>query len=234
MPRLLRLVIAAACVLATAVAAPVASAAPGVKATGPSATPGDKADAAAIRKATIALHGYILAVKPGIEASFGQFRDPTCAKALAGAPDAQTEDLFDDFLVPALFQMLVHPLQNGMHKLVADIDALQLEDPVLRSGRAGWRVLATQFGAVGAPPTDLCARLDAWRKAGYPAASRPAIEDPGITVLLRDDSGEQRIQRKLNRSGERLRELGVSKRVVGWWTGDTLLDDIDIDREFTP
>jgi hypothetical protein len=217
MPPSLRLAAMAACLLAVAVAAPVASAAPG-----------DKTDAAAVRKATIALHGYILVQKPAVETSFRQFTDPVCAKALGGAPDAQTDDLRDDFVVPALFEMLIHPLQTGMTKLGTDLNGLQLDDPVLRSGRAGWRVLAARFAGVAAPPTDVCAQLEAWRQAGYPAAARPAVKDPAITALLGEDRSLALAQRKLNRSGDRLRELGVSKRVLGWWTGETLLDDIDV------
>lgn len=219
MPPLLRLAAIAACLLAVAVAAPVASAAPR-----------DKADAAAVRKATIALHGYILAQKPAIEASFRRFEDPACVKALRGAPDAQTEALLNDYLLPVLFETLIHPLQNGMTKLVTDLNAVPLSDPVLRSGRAGWRVLAGRFGQIAAPPSDLCAPLDAWRQAGYPASARPKANDPGLAALMHDDSSLNLVQRKLNRSGARLRKLGVSKRVVGWWTGDTLLDDIDVSR----
>jgi hypothetical protein len=221
MPPSLRVAAIAACLLAVAfaVAAPPASAAPR-----------DTADAAAVRKATIALHGYILAQKPAIEASFRRFEDPVCVKALRGAPDRQTEALLNDYLLPVVFETLVHPLQNGMAKLVTDLNAMQLSDPVLRSGRAGWRVLAARFGQIAAPPGDLCAPLDAWRQAGYPASGRPKVTDAGLAALQRDDSRLNLVQRKLNRSGARLRELGVSKRVVGWWTGDTLLDDIDVAR----
>jgi hypothetical protein len=219
MPPSLRLAAIAACLLAVAVAAPVASAAPR-----------DAAEAAAVRKATIALHGYILAQKPAIEASFRPLEGPVCVKALRGAPDAQTEALLNDYLLPVLFETLTHPLQNGMTRLVTDLNAAPLSDPVLRSGRAGWRVVAAGFGQIAAPPGDLCAPLDAWRQAGYPAAARPKVNDPGLAALLREDSSLDLAQRKLNRSGARLRELGVSKRVVDWWTGKTLLDDIDVSK----
>jgi hypothetical protein len=221
MPPSLRLATIAACLFAVAVAAPVASAAPG-----------DKEDAAAIRKATIALHGYILVQKPAIEASFRRLEDPVCVKALRGAPDAQTEALLNDYVLPVVFETLIHPLQNGMTKLVTDLNALQLGDPVLRSGRAGWRVLAARFGQIAAAPNDVCGPLDAWRQAGYRASARPKVDDPGLAALQGKNSGLNLVQRKLNRSGARLRELGVSKRVVGWWTGETLLEDIDVSGTF--
>jgi hypothetical protein len=44
----------------------------------------------------------------------------------------------------------------------------------------------------------------------------------------------ERLDDKLGRSGERLRKLGVSKRVVGWWTGDTLLDGVDPPEDLIP
>ena len=219
MPPLLRLAAIAACLLAVAVAAPVASAAPR-----------DKADAAAVRKATIALHGYILAQKPAIEASFRRFEDPACVKALRGAPDAQTEALLNDYLLPVLFETLIHPLQNGMTKLVTDLNAVPLSDPVLRSGRAGWRVLAGRFGQIAAPPSDLCAPLDAWRQAGYPASARPKVNDPaarGAHARRLQPQPRPAQAQPLGRPAAEARRVQARRRLVD---GDTLLDGIDVSR----
>jgi hypothetical protein len=95
-------------------------------------------------------------------------------------------------------------------------------------------VYAAKFAQFAPAPTDICARLDAWRQAGYPAASRPAIHDPVFDEALANDKRYDRLDAKLERSGERLRKLGVSKRVVGWWTSDTLLDAVDPPDDLLP
>jgi hypothetical protein len=109
-----------------------------------------------------------------------------------------------------------------------------MRDAKLKSGRAAWRVYAALFARFPPAPTDVCARLDAWRQAGYPAVSRPAIQDPIFEEALRNDERYERLDAKLERSGDRLRKLGVSKRVVGWWSGDTLLDEVDPPDELIP
>jgi hypothetical protein len=218
MPPHLRLAVVSLCLLATAVAAPVAS-----------AKPGDKTTAAAVRKSTIALRFYVVAQTPAISASLAQLEQPACANALKDMPEAQLEDLLFDYLLPVTFEMLLVPLQNGMNQFVAELDQVPMRDPVLRSGRAGWRVVATEFGKLSPPPADPCAPLDAWRRAGYPAAARPKVDEPVLAALLNDDdSAFGSATAKIERSGRRLRELGVSKRVVSWWTLDNLLDGIDV------
>jgi hypothetical protein len=219
MPRHLSLALVSLCLVATAVAAPVAS-----------AKPGDKATAAAVRKSTIGLRFYVVAQTPAIQASLKQLDDPVCTRAIERMPDEQAPDLLFSFVLPVAFEMLVVPLQNGMNQFVAELDQVPMRDPVLRSGRAGWRVVARDFGAFAPPPTNICAQLDAWRQAGYPAASRPSVDDPALGALLDDDSGLDGASKKIARAGRRLRELGVSKRVVGWWTFDTLLDGVDVDE----
>jgi hypothetical protein len=36
-----------------------------------------------------------------------------------------------------------------------------------------------------------------------------------------------RVQAKVDRAGRRMRALGVSQRVVDWYTADTLLDEVE-------
>ena len=81
-----------------------------------------------------------------------------------------------------------------------------MRDAKLKSGRAAWRIYAAKFGQFAPAPTDICARLDAWRQAGYPAASRPAIKDPVFEEALGNNRYD-RLDAKLERSGERLRKL---------------------------
>jgi hypothetical protein len=218
MPRLPLLALAS--LLLLAVAAPSASAAPG-----------DRAAAAAIRQATIDLHYAVVAQTPGIRASFRQFaHDPKCSDAIDGVPEDQADLLVGDFLFPVLLEMEVVPLQRGFNQFVVELDAVATNDPKLRSGRAGWRVIAATFARIAAPPADVCGTLDAWRQAGYPSGSRPAVSDPTLDDLVRNDDKFNALDAKIERAGRRLRELGVSKRVVDWYTLTTLLDGIDPDQ----
>jgi hypothetical protein len=222
MPRLAGVVLAA--LLLLALAAPAASAAPG-----------DRATAAAVRQATIDLRKAVLAQAPAIRAAQNQFRDdPACTTALKGVPDDQNTDLLLGFVLPALFEIEVGPIKAPLAAFTARLDQIPMRDAKLKSGRAVWRFYAAKYAQFAPAPTDICARLDAWRQAGYPAASRPAIHDPVFEESLRNDERYDRLDAKLERSGERLRKLGVSKRVVGWWTGDTLTDEIDPPEDLIP
>src|SRR5207247_4171 len=60
-----------------------------------------------------------------------------------------------------------------------------------------------------------------------PTSSRPAVSDPTLQDLIGNVDKFNALDAKLERAGRRLRELGVSKRVVEWYTADTLLDGID-------
>jgi hypothetical protein len=222
MPRHVGVVLAA--LLLLAIAAPAASAAPG-----------DRAGAAAIRQATIDLHLAVVAQKAAIQASYRRFSDdPACATAIQGAPTDEYAKLIPEYVFPAMIEMEISPLNPALTAFAARLDQIPVRDSKLRSGRAAWRFFAAKFAQIPAPPADLCARLDAWRQAGYPAASRPAIDAPIFDEILRNDERYDRLNAKLGRSGERLRKLGVSTRVVGWWTGDTLLSEVDPPDDLIP
>jgi hypothetical protein len=221
MPRHVEVALAA---LLLAIAAPAASAAPG-----------DRAGAAAIRQATIDLHQAVLAQAPAIRAAQRQFSDdPACATALKGAPDDQSVDLVFEFVLPALIEIEIGPIKAPLAAFSSRLEQIPMRDAKLKSGRAAWRIYAAKFGQFAPAPTDICARLDAWRQAGYPAASRPAIKDPVFEEALGNNKRYDRLDAKLERSGERLRKLGVSKRVVGWWSGDTLLNEVDPPDDLIP
>jgi hypothetical protein len=195
------------------------------------AAPGDRASAAAIRQATIDLHFTVTQQGPAIQAAVDRLeKDPACTGALEHLPEKQVEETVFEYILPAVLEMEFDPLKRSFTAFMAKLDAIPMRDPALRSGRAAWRDLAGLLVRFAPPPTDFCARLDAWRKAGYPAASRPKIEDPAFIELLGEGNTLDRVDRKLARAGRRLRELGVSKRIVGWWTFENLLDDIEPDE----
>ena len=137
-------------------------------------------------------------------------------------------------MFPALLEIEAGPIKAPLAAFSARLDQIPMRDAKLKSGRAAWRFYAAKFAQFAPAPTDICARLDAWRQAGYPAASRPEIHDPVFEEALRNDARYDRLDAKLERSGRRLRELGLSKRVVGWWTGDTLLDEVDPPDDLLP
>jgi hypothetical protein len=223
MPRHLAAGLAALSLLA--VAAPAAFA----------AAPGDRAAARQIRQATIDLGVAAVAQKPAIEAALRQFRDnPVCANAIKGAPDEAVAALAFEYVLPAVIEIEIAPLQPALHAFAAKLDTLAIPDKTLRSGRAAWRVYADLFGRIPAPPADLCAPLDAWAKAGYPDAGRPKIEDPVLAEALKNDSRFDRLDSKLDRAGKRLRELGVSRKVVDWWTGEALFEGLEPDEDLLP
>jgi hypothetical protein len=216
--------VVSAALLLLALAAPAASAAPG-----------DRAAGTSIRQATIDLHQAVLAQAPAIRAAQLQFRDdPVCANALKGVPDNQSDDLIIEFLLPALFEIEIGPIKAPLAAFSARLEQIPMRDATLKSGRAAWRVYTALFARFAPPPTDICARLDAWRQSGYAAASRPVIKDPIFQEAIRNDERDERLDAKLERSANRLRGLGVSKRVVGWWSGETLLDEVDPPDDLIP
>jgi hypothetical protein len=193
------------------------------------AAPGDRSTAAAFRQATIDLHFTITQQAPAIAEAHKRIdSDPACTRALEHIPDEQVEEAVFEYVLPFVLELEFDPLKRSFSAFAAKLDTLgTVSDPKLRSGRAAWRELAAAFGRMPPPPADFCARLDAWRSAGYPAAQRPKIQDPVYAELLTEDGRIGHNFQKVERAGGRLRELGVSKRIVGWWTLDTLLDDLE-------
>jgi hypothetical protein len=192
------------------------------------AAPGDRATASAFRQATIDLHFTVTQQGPAIAEALKKLdSDPACAGAIEHIPDEQVEAAVFEYVLPAVLELEFDPLKRSFSAFAAKLDTNTVRDPKLRSGRAAWRELAAAFNRMNPPPADFCARLDTWRKAGYPAAQRPKIQDPVFQELLSEDGRIGHNLVKVERAGARLRDLGVSKRVVGWWTLDTLLDDIE-------
>jgi hypothetical protein len=199
-------------------------------ATASAGAPGDRATAAAFRQATIDLHFTVTQQGPAIAEALKKLdSDPACAGALDHIPDEQVEEAVFEYVLPAILELEFDPLKRSFSAFAAKLDTIAVSDPKLRSGRAAWRELAVSFNRLNPPPADFCERLVAWRRAGYPAAQRPKIEDPVFQELLSEDGRLGHNLEKVERAGARLHELGVSKRVVGWWTLDTLLDDIGTD-----
>jgi hypothetical protein len=195
------------------------------------AAPGDRATAAAFRQATIDLHFTVTQQGPAIAQALKPIEsDKACTAAIEHIPDEQAAEAVIGYVLPVVLELEFDPLKRSFSAFATKLDTIPVRDPQLRSGRAAWRELAATFGRMAPPPADFCARMKSWRQAGYPAASRPEVQDPVFQELLSDDSRLGHNLEKVGRTGARLRELGVSKRVVGWWTLDTLLDDLDAEE----
>lgn len=79
-------------------------------------------------------------------------------------------------------------------------------DPVLISGRAAWRARGRSIEAVP-EPEDLCAKLAAWRRAGYPQSTvRETMRD-----LVSLAASGPSVERKLEAAAKRLISLGVPR-----------------------
>jgi hypothetical protein len=194
-----------------------------------SAAPGDRAAARQIRQATIDLHVAVHARAAAIHASYDQLLNgPGCGEALKNTPGDQSSKLMTDYIVPLATELEFVPLQLSFDAFAARLETIPMRDARLRSGRAGWRALAGELRQVAPPPPDFCGTLDAWAKAGYPAASRPRINDPQYDRLTRPGNHVlDSVEAKIERAGRRLRALGVSKRVVDWYTTSSLLDEVE-------
>ena len=90
--------------------------------------------------------------------------DPACLEAFRHVPKRAAEDATGPIFQYS-FEALVAPIAPAF---VERLDAVELRDRRLR-GRGAQRRTEWAVRLVQPPPADICARLDAWRRAGYPA-----------------------------------------------------------------
>jgi hypothetical protein len=220
--RLTRRVAVLAVVLGATAAVPAAAQTP------PAPAPDERAAARefsfAAYRARVAVKAQKAAIEAALNARIDALDDPRCARAITAAPRAAQET------VVAMSGLLVAlPLLDGVRapvqKLVAELERVPTADPSLRSGRAAWRAEAQFFARLPAVP-DMCAALDAWRRARYGPRAAP------IDLAAFDDVGLETVERKLAAAAARMRELGVSAGAARRFTGDNLLDGIADDLDF--
>lgn len=142
---------------------------------------------------------------------------PRCRRALDVIPERRESDVIFVASIAATVPAYL-TVRPSFERFLAEIEAVPTADPALRSGRASWR------GPVGLmrrlrPLPDLCAALEAWRRAGFAPDAAPV--DVGDT---RDfDLGSQMAQNaKAERAERRMRRLGVGKSAARRFTGETL------------
>ena len=141
-------------------------------------------------------------------------------------PPDRESDRFAMFLVAAMFGPMFEPARPVLHQIVGDLEAIPTRDPILRSGRAAWRVVVQyfdRFPRIEAP----CEQLERWAGSGWRASARPDFDFAAFEQLIEgEDVGIETAERKLQRAARRLRRLGVSKGDAKRFTGDTLFDDV--------
>jgi hypothetical protein len=204
------------------VAAALAAGATPAGAQAPSPRPSDRAAAREFSFAAYRLRVAVLAQKPQVEAGAARalraLGDSRCDRAVSASPDSRKVDVV---LVAALIAVapVYEPIRAALDRYLAELERVPTADPVLRSGRAGWRSEIDLLHRLPSIP-DPCAALEAWQRAGYAPGAAPvnpaAILNPGLAAA--DD--------KLGRAGRRMRELGVSAGAARRFTGATLFAGI--------
>ena len=160
----------------------------------------------------------IKAQAPDLERRYEE-AEPDCEDLFDSAPDRLAVEMFK-LSFGATIQPYADLIIESSRQIVAGLDAVPTRDPVLRSGRAAWRA-ALRLNESHPRVDDACADLARWRDAGWgDEAMPPYLHDEDDA-----DSGPT-IERKMHAASRRLRMLGISPRVAGFFTGDGLLDGV--------
>ena len=202
--------------VAGAVALCVAVAPAGAQA--PTPRPSERAAAREFSFAAYRLRVAVLAHRAEVETGAAKvaaaFRDPRCNRAVSASPESRRVEVV---LVAALVAVspVYDPIRPSLDRYLTELERVPTADPVLRSGRAGWR---SEIDLIQRLPSvaDPCAVLQAWQRSGFAASAAPlnidAILNPGLDAA----------DGKLARAERRMRELGVSAGAARRFTGDTL------------
>jgi hypothetical protein len=185
---------------------------------GPSGPPSERAAAREFAFAAYRLRVAVLVHRAEIQAVASKvlaaLKDPRCNRAVTSAPESRRVQVV---LVSTLIVVgpVYDPIRADLDRFLAELERVPTADPVLRSGRAGWR---SEIDLVHRLPSvaDPCAVLQAWQRAGFAASAAPlnidAILNPGLDAA----------DGKLARAERRMRQLGVSAGAAKRFTGDTL------------
>jgi hypothetical protein len=180
--------------------------------------PNERAAAREFAFAAYRLRVAVLAHRDEIQAAAskvrGALQDPRCNRAVTEAPESRRVQVV---LVSTLIVVgpVYDPIRPELDLFLAELERVRTADPVLRSGRAGWR---SEIDLVQRLPSvaDPCAVLQAWQRTGFAASAAPlnigAILNPGLDAA----------DGKLARAERRMRQLGVSAGAAKRFTGDTL------------
>jgi hypothetical protein len=137
-------------------------------------------------------------------------------------PDDAIEVVVGVALAPALGGM-----RPAFERFQGELERVPTADPALRSGRAAWRVAVADFARVP-PGVDVCATLERWQRARFARAEAPFGLESGFLASLVGETSP-----KLTRAARRMQQLGVRSGTARRFTGETLLDGIGDDVDFS-
>jgi hypothetical protein len=228
--RLLRraAIVAAAAACAVPAAAHAQSPPPSVPPTVPPAATAPLSARAAAQQMSFAAYRMrvkVLAQQDAIfdkvEISLAALGDDRCDRAVRGAPDDRALDV----VLVALLLIVApgyDPVRPALDTFLAELEAIPTTDPILRSGRAGWRSEVDVIRRLPSVP-DPCATLQAWQRAGYASSASP------IVVAAVVNGGIIAAEDKLARAARRMHDLGVSAGAALRFTGDGMFAGVPID-----
>jgi hypothetical protein len=187
----------------------------------PASAAGDRAAARAFGAAADRFHAAAMQVAPEVQRRFEAILAPRCARAFGAAP-RRVRPIAEQFAAAMALDATLTPLRPAVEAFVGELDGVTTRDRVLRRGRAAWRASVGELDVVRPVPADACARLDAWRRAGYPKDELPAIPRLSAERLEQLDRDSRGAQRRLRRAAGHLRRLGVSRRTARRFAGASL------------
>jgi hypothetical protein len=192
----------------------------------------DRAAARDFGRAAQQLYAAVGAQRQVVEAGVNRLtRDPVCDDAFRHVPlKRRPYEAAAELVFPYELEALLTPIQPALRDYVAALDRVKTSDRRLRSGRAALRLSERAVRGLKAAPAGICAQMQAWQQAGYPAQGAPRIDDPAFEALFKLPES---LGKKVGRAAKRLRALGVAKRTARWFTGDTdvLYTGWDLDNE---
>jgi hypothetical protein len=214
---------AAVLAVLTLVAAGVARAQSPPPVTPPAATaPNERAAAREFSFAAYRLRVAFLAQRTALRSAarrgIAALDDPLCGRAVDAAPDGRAVDVILTAAILALTP-LWSAERAPLAQFLSELERVPTADPVLRSGRAGWRVEIETMGRLSAP-ADVCGALDAWRRLGFAPAAAP------VDLRVLDARGLSESLTKRVRAAVRMVRLGVGLSAARRFTGLTLTDGI--------
>jgi hypothetical protein len=161
---------------------------------------------------------------------------PPCQPVLVAMSRLSRRRLDETVLVVATVALApgLAVVRPAFERFQAELDRVPTQDAALRSGRAEWRATTAAFRQIPAQ-LDVCATLDAWRRARFALSAAPlGLGDNEFAGSFSDPRAD--LSPKLARAERRMRRLGVSESAARRFGGTTLFEGIgeDIDVPIEP
>jgi hypothetical protein len=183
--------------------------------------PDERAAARAFADAGLRLAAAVQAVEPKINRGLAP---PRCARRLASRiPRRHLEDAYVLVLVHE-FGRIARLVDGPLRAFSHDLQAVETEDPALRSGRAAWRRAQSLYVAAAAfADLDVCAELRRFVDGGF--RRTPTVRRTRQLAEAFARFGEDEFERRIGRAIARMRELGVPAAEAHAFGGDIGRED---------